>query len=95
MKLGIRIPQGACRRHAHRSVRCRYCGALLSGRTVQHTVQGCAAYGLHAIEHHITVTWKPVPCRGLSKAEVNQAVAMVRGPAASDARKAILEETGR
>lgn len=64
------------------------CGAP-SGRTVQHTVQGCAAYGLHAIEHHITVTWKPVPCRGLSKAEVNQAVAMAVVRAAGDARKAI------
>ena len=56
---------------------------------VQHTVQGRAAYGLHAIEHHITVTWKPVPCRGLSKAEVNQAVAMAVVRAAGDARKAI------
>src|SRR3984885_16009487 len=64
------------------------CGAP-SGRTIQHTVQGCAAYGLHAIEHHITVTWKPVPCQGLSKAEVNQAVALAVVRAAGDARKAI------
>lgn len=64
------------------------CGAPTGG-TVQHTVQGCAAYGLHAIEHHITVTWKPAPCRGLSKAEVNQAVALAVVRAAGDARKAI------
>ena len=55
----------------------------------KHTVQGCAAYGLHAIKHHITVTWKPVPCQGLSKAEVNQAVALAVVRAAGDARKAI------
>ena len=51
------------------------CGGS-SARTFHATVQSCAAYGLHAIEHHITVTLKPAPCQGLSKAEVNQAVAM-------------------
>jgi len=64
------------------------CG-VPSGGAPKHTVQGCAAYGLHAIEHHITVTWKPAPCQGLSKAEVNQAVAMAVVRAAGDARKAI------
>ena len=64
------------------------CG-VPSGGAPKHTVQGCAAYGLHAIEHHITVTWKPVPCQGLSKAEVNQAVALAVVRAAGDARKAI------
>jgi hypothetical protein len=64
------------------------CGAP-SGGAPKHTVQGCAAYGLHAIEHHITVTWKPVPCQGLSKAEVNQAVALAVVRAAGDGRKAI------
>jgi manganese efflux pump family protein len=64
------------------------CG-VPSGGTPKHTVQGCAAYGLHAIEHHITVTWKPVPCQGLTKAEVNQAVALAVVRAAGDARKAI------
>jgi hypothetical protein len=53
------------------------CGASAGGagsvRPV--TVQGCAAYGLYAIEHHITVTRKPAPCRGLSRAEINQAAA--------------------
>ena len=64
------------------------CGAP-SGGAPMRTVQGCAAYGLHAIEHHITVTWKPGPCRGLSKAEVNQAVALAVARAAGDGRKAI------
>jgi manganese efflux pump family protein len=67
------------------------CGAP-SGGTPKHTVQGCATYGLHAIEHHITVTWKPVPCQGLSKAEVNQAVALAVVRSAGDARKAILRK---
>lgn len=64
------------------------CG-VPSGGAPKHTVQGCAAYGLHAIEHHITVTWKPAPCQGLSKAEVNQAVALAVVRAAGDTRKAI------
>jgi len=51
------------------------CGGS-SGGSFHATVQSCAAYGLHAIEHHITVTRRPAPCQGLSKAEVNQAVAM-------------------
>jgi hypothetical protein len=53
------------------------CGAAAGGagsvRPV--TVQSCAAYGVYAIEHHITVTRKPAPCRGLSRAEINQAAA--------------------
>jgi len=39
------------------------------------SVSGCTAYGVYAIEHHITVTWTPTPCRGLSRAELNQAAA--------------------
>lgn len=64
------------------------CGAP-SGGTPKHTVQGCAAYGLRAIKHHITVTWKPAPCQGLTKAEVNHAVAIAVVRAAGDTRKAI------
>jgi manganese efflux pump family protein len=37
---------------------------------------GCAAYGVYAIEHRITVTSVPAPCRGLSRAEINQAAAL-------------------
>ena len=64
------------------------CGAP-SGSTFQGTVRSCAAYGVHAIEHHITVTWKPASCQGLSKAEVNQAVAMAVVRVTRDAPKAI------
>lgn len=38
------------------------------------TVQACADYGARAIERHVTVTWIPAACRGLSRAQVNQAV---------------------
>lgn len=41
----------------------------------QVTVGTCTAFGIRAIEHHITVTRRPAQCRGLSQAEVNQAVA--------------------
>jgi manganese efflux pump family protein len=47
-----------------------------AGGASQGTVRACAAYGVHAIEHHITLTRKPAPCRGLSPAQVNQAVAI-------------------
>jgi manganese efflux pump family protein len=39
------------------------------------TVQGCAAYGVYAIRHRITVTSVPSACQGLSRAEINQAAA--------------------
>ncbi len=39
------------------------------------TVEGCADYGVYAIDHHITVTRMPAACRGLSKAQVNAAAA--------------------
>jgi manganese efflux pump family protein len=55
----------------------------------QASVRACTAYGVHAIEHHITVTWMPAPCRGLSKAEVNRAVAMAVVRAVGDASKAL------
>jgi hypothetical protein len=41
----------------------------------QATTAGCAAYGVRAIERHVTVTRVPAPCQGLSRAEINQAVA--------------------
>jgi len=49
------------------------CGAP-SAAPQSGTVQACADYGVRAIEHHVTVTWMPAACRGLSKAQVNQAV---------------------
>ena len=97
MPTGARRRRRSETRHQDRSGLWAACSSLCSlpdaerlrAGTVQHTVQGCAAYGVHAIEHHITVTWKPAPCQGLSKAEVNQAVAMAVVRAAGDAPKAI------
>jgi manganese efflux pump family protein len=59
------------------------------GGAPQASVQACAAYGEHAIEHHIRVTWTPGPCQGLSKTEVNRAVAMAVVRVAGDAPKAV------
>jgi manganese efflux pump family protein len=42
----------------------------------QATTAGCAAYGVRAIERHVTVIRVPAPCQGLSRAEINQAAAM-------------------
>jgi manganese efflux pump family protein len=53
------------------------------------SVRACAAYGVHAIERHITVTWTPAPCQGLSKTEVNRAVALAVVRVAGDAPKAV------
>jgi manganese efflux pump family protein len=60
-----------------------------SASTPQASVRACTAYGVHAIEHHIRVTWTPAPCQGLSKAQVNQAVAMAVVRVAGDAPKAV------
>jgi len=51
------------------------CGAG-PGRAGPVSVPGCATYGVYAIEHRITVTSVPAPCRGLSRAEINQAAAL-------------------
>ena len=50
---------------------------------------GCTAYGVYAIQHHITVTRTPTACQGLSKAEVNQAAALAIMQVAGGVRKAI------
>jgi len=65
-------------------------GAAADGTgAAQASVRACTAYGVHAIEHHIRVTWTPAPCQGLSKTEVNQAVAMAVVRVAGDAPKAV------
>ena len=53
------------------------------------TAQGCTDYGVYAIEHHITVTATPAPCRGLSKAEVSHAAAVAILRVAGGKRKAL------
>jgi hypothetical protein len=72
------------------------CGAQATGAAAgaaaggaEASVRACAAYGVHAIERHITVTWKPAPCQGLSKTAVNRAVAMAVVQVAGDAPKVV------
>ena len=38
------------------------------------SVQACTAFGVRALEHHVTVTTMPPACRGLSRSEVNLAI---------------------
>lgn len=64
-------------------------GAADSASATQASVRACAAYGVHAIEHHIKVTWTPAPCQGLSKTEINRAVAMAVVRVEGDAPKAV------
>jgi hypothetical protein len=52
------------------------------------TVQGCADYGASAIRREITVTRVPPACQGLTKAQVNQAVARAVHIAVGSRRKA-------
>jgi hypothetical protein len=57
------------------------CGARAGGASAAPgsaspaTEEGCAAYGVYAIQHRITVTSLPSACRGLSRAEINTAAA--------------------
>jgi hypothetical protein len=53
------------------------------------TVQGCASYGVQAIEHHVTVSRIPQPCHGLSAAQINQAAGMAIVRVAGGAPKAV------
>jgi hypothetical protein len=53
------------------------------------SVQRCAAYGAQAIRHHTKVTSVPPPCQGLSKADVNEAVARAIHQVAGGRRKAV------
>lgn len=68
------------------------CGAHapgVPGGYSQPSVRACAGYGVHAVERRIRVTREPAPCEGLSKAEVNEAVAMAVLRVAGDAPKAL------
>jgi hypothetical protein len=59
------------------------------GASQSNTVQSCASYGVHAIEHHVTVTRTPQPCHGLSRAQINQAAGMAIIRVAGGAPKAV------
>jgi hypothetical protein len=60
-----------------------------AGHPAQVTERTCTAFGIRAIEHHILVTRRPAQCRGLSQAEVNQAVATAVLRVAGSAPKAV------
>ena len=59
------------------------------GAPTGNTVEGCAEYGVQAIEHHVTVTRTPPPCHGLSAAQINQAAGMAIIRVAGGAPKAV------
>ena len=54
------------------------------GGVPQGSVSSCTAFGVRAIDQHLTVTQKPAACQGLSKAQVNlaigRAIYLVAGP---------------
>ena len=54
------------------------------GRAPQGSVSACTAFGVRAIDQHLTVTREPAACQGLSKAQVNlaigRAIYLVSGP---------------
>jgi hypothetical protein len=54
------------------------------GGVPQGSVSACTAFGVRAIDQHLTVTRKPAACQGLSKAQVNlaigRAIYLVAGP---------------
>jgi manganese efflux pump family protein len=52
----------------------------------QPSVAACAEYGFQAIQHHVTVTRTPAPCRGLSREDINQAVALAIAETAGGTR---------
>jgi manganese efflux pump family protein len=51
------------------------------------SMQGCADYAVRAIEQHVTVTRVPAACRGLTRAEINQAVSRAVDTVAGGRRK--------
>jgi hypothetical protein len=59
------------------------------GAPTGNTVQGCADYGVQAIEHRVTVTRTPPPCHGLSAAQINQAAGLAIIRVAGGAPKAV------
>lgn len=54
--------------------------------TPRASVASCLQFGIEAIRHHLTVTVLPPACRGLTRAQVNSAVAGALRSAATGAR---------
>jgi hypothetical protein len=65
----------------------------------QATAQSCFAFGVRALERHVTVTTGPRACAGLSHAQVNEAVARavrdVTGARHRAAARRIAQQEGR
>jgi hypothetical protein len=90
--VSVRIP----RRAAHAVTAVVIAGVALTGlaaagcasqaTTSRASVQSCTRFGIDAIRHHVTVTILPPACQGLTRAQVNFAVASALHSAAAGAR---------
>jgi hypothetical protein len=90
VRLGIKIPAAGLGALAAALVLLTVgCGTRQANTAQGNTVQGCASYGVQAIEHHVTVTRTPQPCHGLSPAQINQAAGMAIIRVAGGAPKAV------
>ena len=68
--------------------------------TPRASAQSCTQFGVDAIRHHVTVTVLPPACQGLTRAQVNFAVASALHSAAAGARgkarqRALITQAGR
>lgn len=89
--MSARIP----RRRGHVSTAVVIAGLALAGlaaagcsgqtATSRASVQSCTQFGIDAIRHHVTVTALPPACQGLTRAQVNFAVASALHSAAAGA----------
>ena len=72
---GLGTPPARAVRAGTAPVRAAPVQAAGAAGTGHGTVAACRDYGEAAILRHVTVTWVPAACRGLSRSQVNQAVA--------------------
>lgn len=88
--MSARIP----RRRGHAATAVVVAGLALAGMaagcshrpaTSRASVQACTQFGIDAIRHHVTVTVLPPECQGLTRAQVNFAVASALHSAAAGA----------
>ena len=73
----------------------RATAATLTAASAGSSLQACVAYAYTAIERHQVIAATPAACRGLSRAEVNQAASIaIRMTASSGAKSARRKEAG-
>lgn len=74
------------------------CAGMGAGTRPAATEQGCYAFGVRALQRHVTVTAVPRACAGLSQVQVNQAVARavreVAGARPKAARRRLADQEG-